>query len=142
MNDFSLRNEIDWNNVMKAERYAGGHEEVMRSLFKNAAVIAYYIEGWYDGDEAFAYQLEDGRIVIVSDSFGSCSGCDAWEGADDTDAKRLCELLADNAHVFNTIEEAIAWCADVTQHAEYYSDRVVSNLVSSLVNYANGESNG
>ena len=108
-----LKDRLDWQRIMVQPRYAGGHEEVMKVLFKDAEVIARYIEDDYQGAEGFVYRLKDtGEIVVVSDSFGSCSGCDSWEGATDEEARRLCIELANNAHVFASIEEAIRFLGE------------------------------
>lgn len=105
-----LKDRLDWERIMVQPRYAGGHEEVMEVLFKDAEVIARYIENAYQGSEGYVYRLKDtGEIVVVSDFFGSCSGCDAWEGAADEEARRLCVELANNAHVFASIQDTIAF---------------------------------
>ncbi len=47
------------------------------------------------------------KIVIVSDYFGSCSGCDGWEDADDETVRNMCIQLANNSHMFDSLKEAV-----------------------------------
>jgi hypothetical protein len=122
---------------MQQERYAGGHEEVLRVLFKGATVIAEYSTGGYSGTVGMGYLLEDGRYVVLSDFFGSCSGCDSWEGSTNEDAHRLCIELANNAKYFNTIAEAIAFLAATDKDADYYSYHDVAlPLIGKLAEWA------
>jgi hypothetical protein len=60
-------------------------------------------------------RLEDGRFAWYQDSFGSCSGCDAWEDAPDKDVRSLCISLANSARVFLTLDEMKA---DLRDQAE------------------------
>lgn len=118
-----LKDRLDWERIMLQPRNSGGHEEVMKVLFKDAEVIACYIEDNYQGAEGFAYRLKDtGEIVVVSDVFGSCSVCDSWEGATDEEARRLCIELANNAHVFASIQDAIKFLESVPEDEGAYWD--------------------
>ena len=111
MNKEDLEKYIDCDLVMKLPRYACGHEEIMKNIFgNNAKVIAEYIEDDYQGTEAFAYQFKDGSIVIATDYFGSCSGCDSWEDATDEDAKRLIIEIVSSSRLFVSLEQAIVFC--------------------------------
>jgi hypothetical protein len=124
---------IDWESVMEAPRYAGGHVEVMQTMFGNkATVIAEYIEDDYQGSEAFAYEFEDGTIAIITDTFGSCSGCDSWEDASDADARSLVKQLAINARLFPNRAEAREFCETGTDTAEQWTMRAAKNLVIPL----------
>lgn len=124
---------IDWYLVLAAPRYAGGHVEVMRTMFGDKAnVIGEWIEDDYQGDEAFAYEFGDGTIAIVTDSFGSCSGCDSWEDATDDEARHMVQELAINARLFPTRDEARKFCEDGTDAAEQYTMRAAKNLAGSL----------
>ena len=105
---------IDWPLVMSQPRYAGGHEEVMRSIFgPSAEVIAWWHEDDYQGTVAIAHKLPDGRFTVMTDYYGSCSGCDCWDDATDDDARQMVVDLANSARVFNSLEDAKAWCATV-----------------------------
>lgn len=118
-----LKDRLDWERIMAQPRYAGGHKEVMEVLFRDSEVIAGYVERNWQGCEGFVYRLHDtGEIVIVSDYFGSCSGCDSWEGATDGDARRLCIGLANNAHVFASIQDAIRFLESVPEDEGAYWD--------------------
>jgi hypothetical protein len=122
---------IDWQTVLAAPRYAGGHEEVMRSIFgAGSEVIAWWSENNYQGTIAIAHKLTDGRVVVMTDYYGSCSGCDCWEGATDEDAKKQVLDLVNNARVFGSLENAQAWCADInaTEKPHEYPFEAARNL--------------
>jgi hypothetical protein len=124
---------VDWDSVMKAPRYAGGHEDVMRTMFGHKAqVIGEYVEDHYDGVEAFAYEFYDGTIAIITDSFGSCVGCDYWEDATDEEARNMVRELAINARLFPNRVEAREFCAHGTDAAEQWTMRAAKNLVDAL----------
>lgn len=124
---------IDWDRVMAAKRYAGGHEEVMNVLFKDATVVAGYVQHDYQGDEAFAYRMQDGRYVIVTDSFGSCGGCDAWEDASDDNARSLVHEIASHARVFDSLTELCDWLdSDAPGTSDHYLVGVAKNLLPEL----------
>src|ERR1035437_9853626 len=89
-----LKDLLNWDKIMTADRYAGGHSEVMENLFRNSKVVGSYIQDDYQGSEAFAYKIAGKKYVLVVDYFGSCSGCDSWEGASDEEAKNMCIQLA------------------------------------------------
>lgn len=107
MKDDRLQKLIDWETIMPMERYAGGHDEQMKGLFKGAKVLAHWNEGDYQGSVGTAVQLEDGRYCWYQDSYGSCSGCDLWDHASDEDVRKLCIGIAIDADVFDTMEEMI-----------------------------------
>ena len=110
---------------MKAPRGAGGHSEVMDVLFKGQ-VLAEFIEPDYQGKLGYVYLVYDfqnfAKIVIVSDYFGSCSGCDAWDTSTDEDVKAMCVQLANNAHTFDSVNAAIEFLTMVaaSKDAAYY----------------------
>jgi len=113
MADYMLNEKLNWEEIMKAPRVAGGHEDVMRVLFTGARVIAEWIESDYQGSEAFAYALSNGDVAILTDYFGSCSGCDSWEDAGDESVRHLCSTLANNAKIFGSGIEAFEYCHSV-----------------------------
>lgn len=129
-----LADLLNWDEIMLAPRHAGGHSLIMECLFKGATVVASWIEDDYQGYEAFVYRLEDGRYVLLTDSFGSCSGCDSWEDASDAEAKALCNSLANDAHAFATIEEAIDFIENKVPEdtAAYYHERHLVNVLEQL----------
>jgi len=124
---------VDWVAAMAAPRYAGGHEDVMRSLFgSNAVVIAEWIEDNYDGCIAFAYEFSDGTVAIITDSFGSCNGCDSWEGATDDEARHMINELAINARLFPDRWSALEFCEHEAGSAEQYTLSAAKNLSEQL----------
>jgi hypothetical protein len=119
--DNRLQELIDWDAVMPLPRYAGGHDEQMKLLFKNSTVLAHWNEGDYQGVVSTVCRLQDGRITAINDYYGSCSGCDCWEDATDDDVRRLCIDLANGAKIFQSVEQCVEWLASRGQH-ENYSD--------------------
>ena len=129
MNRQQIVDLIDWDLVIKAPRYSGGHSEVMEAIFgDNASVLAFYREDDYQGILAYAYQFNDGTVVIITDSFGSCSGCDAWECCSDQDAKIMIQSLVDSARIFENSNDAREFCETKTDDAEHYLFRVAKYL--------------
>lgn len=109
-----LDTEIDWDTVMRQPRYAGGHEEVMRAIFGDRSqVVAWWSEEDYQGTVAIAHQLDDGRVVVMTDYYGSCSGCDQWEDCTDDEARKMVLDLVHHARVFLSVSAAANWCANV-----------------------------
>lgn len=107
----SLVESINWDAVMEQPRYAGGHDEIMLSVFDGAAeVIAHYNSGGYDGDVATAWKFPCGTVAIITDYYGSCSGCDAYEDASDEDLRRLVSNMVGSARIFDTPEDAAKFC--------------------------------
>gem|GEM_PF-4700836 len=103
----------------------------MRSIFgAGSEVIAWWSEDDHHGTIAIAHKLSDGRVVVMTDYYGSCSGCDCWEDASDDDAKKQVLDLVNNALVFATLEGAQAWCADInaTEKPQEYPFEAARNL--------------
>lgn len=101
-----LIERIDFEKIMPMPRYAGGHDDQMQGLLKDTTVVAHWNEGDYQGQVATCLKLNDtGEHIVISDYYGSCSGCDAWEDARDEDVKRMCIQMAGDAKIFKTLEE-------------------------------------
>lgn len=97
---------------------------VLDNLFLNSVVLATVTEGTYQGSHGYAYLVygytEHVKIVLISDSYGSCSYCDAWQECTEEDARRMCINLANDAHMFDSVEEAIAWLKESHKDSAYY----------------------
>lgn len=130
--DSELVNQLDREAILEAERNPGGHSEVMEVLFKGATVIASHIEDDYEGNLVYVYRLADGRVAVTPDSFGSCCGCDAWDGASDEEAISLTQALARNTRVFDTLTEAINWIETIDEEGSLYSLRPAIQLLPAL----------
>lgn len=126
----ALQDLVDIDAVLSCDRYAGDHQ-FMDKLFRGAKVIASYDEDGYQGQVARAYRLEQGPIVLASDYFGSCSGCDGWSGIDDEDAITYAKDVARNARLFPSVSKAIEWLRD-PELSERYEFRVMRELVGQL----------
>jgi len=101
-NIFKIMNKEE---LLKFERYAGGHDEHMKNLVKGAKVIAHWNEEDYQGQVATCVLLPDETYMIYNDYYGSCSGCDAWEDAEDEEILKMCQDLIYSSKIFNTLEE-------------------------------------
>ena len=130
-----LKDFLDWDRIMKAKRYSGGHSDVMDVLFINGIVLGSVSSDDYQGNIGYAYLVygwtNTAKIVLISDSYGSCSGCDQWEDAGDEDVRQLCTNLANDAHSFDSIEEAIAWLYKAAADGTYYEWRELGTQLAS-----------
>jgi hypothetical protein len=134
-----LKDMLNWPEIMDAPRYAGGHSEIMDVLFTNSFVLASYIEEDYQGELAYIYLVYSGtdwaKIAIITDYFGSCSGCDAWEGADDRTVREMCIALANNARLFDDIDDVIEFlskCAKEDDACDFSFWRTAGPLLEDL----------
>lgn len=112
----TLQQLIDWENIMQMERYAGGHDEQMMGLFKDSKVIGHWNEGCYQGMVATCVQLPDGRFAVYNDYYGSCSGCDSWDGANDQEVKAMCINLSNSAYIFQSLSDVKEYLISVMQN--------------------------
>lgn len=108
----TLQSLIDWENIMRMPRYAGGHDEQMQGLFKGAKVVAHWNEGDYQGMVATCVKLPDGQFAIYNDYYGSCSGCDSWEDATDDEVKAMCINLSNGAFIFQSLNDVIDYLSN------------------------------
>lgn len=134
--NFMLKDLLNWPVIMKQPRTAGGHTEILDYLFTNCAVLAKATTGGYQGEIGYVYLVYAGqefaKIVVISDYYGSCNGCDSWEDACDESVKEMCTQLANNAHMFDTVDEAIKFLRDqVPEDEGAHWD--LHNLSASLV---------
>lgn len=126
-----LENYIDWAIVLSQKRYAGGHEEVMRNIFgSNAEVVSWWREDDWQGTIAIAYKFPNGEVAIMTDYYGSCSGCDAWEDSSDDDARKMILGLCGSAKQFDSVELAREWIKMFDERTEpwNYPWRAAKNL--------------
>jgi len=133
MKKHEIKELINWVAVLAAPRSAGGHTDAMEAIFEgNAKVCASWVEKDYTGSEAFAYLFPDGTVVIMTDYFGSCAGCDAWEDATDDDVKLMVESLVNSSRVFDNAEEAYHFCLTETKTAEQYPVKEAAHLINDM----------
>ena len=62
-----LQKLINWDAIMPMSRYAGGHDDQMKGLFKNVTVITHWNEGDYQGQVATCVKFNDGKFRIDSE---------------------------------------------------------------------------
>lgn len=122
-----LKDFLDWDRILKQRGSAGGHTEIMEVLFINGIVLGSVSTNDYQGYVGYAYLVygwtHTAKIVVISDSYGSCSGCDGWEDAGEADLRQLCTNLANDAHSFDSVEEAIEWLMKAKDDSAYYEWR-------------------
>ena len=131
--DDSLQNMIDWDSIMKMDRYAGGHDEQMQGLITGSTVIGHWNEGDYQGMVATCIMLPDGRFAIYNDYYGSCSGCDSWEDATDEEVKNMCIGLANGAYVFQSLDDVKEFLSATEEDSAWSSwSNVKGNLLEAI----------
>jgi len=118
----ALLNYLNWEGIMSAPRYAGGHEDVMNILFQGAKVVLAFIQDEYQGYIGYIYKMPYGKYVIINDSFGSCGGCDSWEEATDEEVRQLVkELAISYSQEFGSLEEVKDYLREESEK-EFSSD--------------------
>lgn len=132
-----LKENLNWNEIYDAPRYAGGHEAVMEVLFKNTEVVASYHQHIKEkGELSYIYYLND-EYVLVTDYFGKPLEYDPWESATDEEIKGLCTQLANNAHRFDTLTEVINFLTKEVKEDQgsYYAEASIADgLLEDLKN--------
>lgn len=129
-----LQSIIDWDSIMPMPRYAGGHDEQMKGLFKGSKVIAHYNPEDYSGQVATCVELPDGRFAIYNDYYGSCSGCDSWEDATDEDVRKMCIDLANGAFVFENMDDVKEYLSSEPDNNGWNAWRDISNSLLKNIN--------
>ena len=65
----------------------------------------------WSGYSAVAHKWPDGKVSIITDSWGSCSGCCSWKACENPkDALDLLRSAASSSRLFDTEAEAIEFC--------------------------------
>lgn len=101
----------------------------MDAIFQDKAkVIVSWVQEDYQGDLAYAYEFPDGTVVLMTDSFGSCSGCDSWEYATDEEAKAMIQQLAINSRVFANRVNAQEFLDSAAGNPEHFHMSAAKNL--------------
>lgn len=129
-----LQKLINWEELMSMPRYAGGHDQQMQGLFKDAKVIAHWNEGDWQGSVATCVQIPDGRFVIYNDYYGSCSGCDSWEDATDDEVKAMCINLSNGAYVFQSLDDVKEFLTSQGTNSDWSSWNNSSNGLLAEIN--------
>lgn len=95
---------------------AGGHVTALRYFTDPARVkiVAADSSGEYSGDCYAVLLVSEGdetRVVLWRDGYGSCSGCDGLDGADQGEARRIITdtLREGNTRQFSSYAEAQAY---------------------------------
>lgn len=103
------------------------HETVADALPDGEVLFSTGSDG-YQGSVAIVARLDDGRWLHYDWSYGSCSGCDAWEGQPEDDVKdeiRLGAAVMDSAHFADYLVSAKAsrssWLWDPSTENDSYS---------------------
>lgn len=134
--DMMLKDFLDWPTIMAQYRSAGGHHEIMGNLFTNCAILASYTQDDYQGELGYIYLVYFGtnyaKVAIITDYFGSCSGCDMWEDASDDDVRSMCIALANNARLFDTIDDAKEYLETCNKAESWGIASLATGLLESL----------
>jgi len=136
----TLQKFIDWENIMKMGRYAGGHDCQMQGLFKDAVVLGHWNEDVWQGQVATAVQLND-MYIIYNDYYGSCSGCDSWEGADDNEVINMCIGLANSAYIFDSIGDMLIFLKLPVEEWSSWDTECKQGLLQEIVGNINWKEN-
>ena len=80
-------------------------------LQPNAKIILEYMEDVYQGECFVIFDFE-GFLFLWRDSFGSCSGCDALEGADGYEYIKS-TLTIGNLRIFHTMKDLKEWLENI-----------------------------
>lgn len=132
---------IDWKTMLDPDvtkRYAGSHVEHLSNLFLHSQMIASETSGDYQGYDVVVILFTppiphvDPKIIIVSDYYGSCSGCDAWEDASDESLKKLLISISNNARLFDTFDETIKYLQSITREEQYELFPFKDNLIKQV----------
>ena len=66
---------------------------------------------------------KDGRFGFLSYSYGSCAGCDSWEGQDDGEIRKDFQNMAeffDDVHVLKKFAEQVSYGAPFERAVDEY----------------------
>lgn len=105
---------IDWKTMLDESitpRTAGSHVDHLSKMFVNSHMIAHHSDGNWSGWDAVVILFAPPnpalkpKIVLITDHFGSCSGCDVWDEVSDRTLKELLISIANNARTFDSFEE-------------------------------------
>jgi len=129
-----LQKLIDWENIMKMPRYAGGHDDQMMGLFKKSIVIGHWNEGGYEGMVATCVQLDNGKYAIYNDYYGSCAGCDSWEGASDEEVRNMCVNLSNGAYIFEGIYDVVSFLKEKNKDGYSWTEKASDALLGEILN--------
>lgn len=96
-------------------------------------VIAKYWEDDYQGVCAWAFRFPDGSVLLVSDYFGSCSGCDSFQAVNsEYEAYELTRTLIYNGKLCHSVAAAIRWIKKDASEEKYSSERAFTQLLTQL----------
>lgn len=128
-----LSDFIDWEFAMdQGHRSAGPKIEVISGLFEHTHLIASHEEGSYHGSVCVVLLFAppnpniDPKVLLITDHFGSCGGCDVWDGAGDDTVKELVISIANNARQFDSFDDLIQFLGEIKvklekgSYGEYY----------------------
>lgn len=134
-----LNRQINSEEILKLYRSEGGHLDALSILFKDAELIAVFHEDDYSGQESVCVKL-DNEFIIYNDYFGSCSGCDSWCELTDKETIDCCVTIANNALIFQKIEDVIDFLTDESPenkdgNYDWFSYIDGNGLIQEIKNY-------
>jgi hypothetical protein len=137
-----LLDQLDLNfiNSSDAKHYAnaGGHMHIVPKLFKGATLNSYVSTKDYQGTELVIINTIDDEYLMCTDFYGSCSGCDAWEGATNEDILILSKNFITNGFVFRSLSDIFSFLEILENndlHSDYYElyDIGIADIKAALI---------
>ncbi len=80
---------IPWKDSRALGARWGEEVAAALGLEPDTALIYDYGEHYYQGSASFIARTKRNEFVIYAWSYGSCSGCDSWEGQEETIAPKV-----------------------------------------------------
>jgi hypothetical protein len=129
----------DLVNLVETKRnfeFTCDRDYCLANVFEGVADrIASYWTDDYQGVCAWAYEFADGSVLLISDYFGSCTGCDSFQAAYDYGDGSTFELVRDlvyNGHLEPSREAAVQWILEHAETDKYSSAEAFFELIPEL----------
>lgn len=97
-------------------------------------VIAIWYEDGYHGQLAIAVESNDGSVFLMTDYFGTCSYCCAWQGSDNNERVQLMRAMISSARVFASRSDAVRFCQGVDDTTKQKSEHFAFQVAKELAN--------
>lgn len=116
MNDISYNNYEKLNicNEVEEARYSDILQKVLDDLSAKKLLRKDY-ESCYQGHVDVDVLLNDGRVFSYKYYYGSCSGCDEWEGESYSD-EEIKNIMLKEATIFDNILDYNKWRDSVNKN--------------------------
>lgn len=142
-NHYKLQDLVDNNKEELYKQYLKENyldrSDCLDYLLNHPQCISYKYDGYYQGQCGWAFLLEDDiGILLVSDYFGSCSGCDAYEASTGFDDYfELTRTIIYNGHLCENVDDAIRYINEESEQNKFSSHEVFKLFLDDLEQYKN-----